>query len=66
MEPWRFAHWRARLKENIRGTRTLEAGIGTDKNINHKTIKNIRRAGWQIKTEAHLSGDIVRWIVAQP
>ena len=180
MESWRFALWRARLKENIRGPRALEVGIGTGKNIkfypqgvditgidfshrmlqrarkraknmrhnvdlmemdvqklrfsdhsfdtvfatfvfcsvpdpvqglmemrrvckpdgrllllehmrpenpflarlfdflaplvvritganiNRKTIENIRRAGWQIETEEHLSGNIVRWIVARP
>lgn len=33
MESWRFALWRARLKENIRGPRALEVGVGTGKNI---------------------------------
>lgn len=35
-------------------------------NINRKTTDNIRRAGWEIETESHLSGDIVRWIIARP
>ena len=35
-------------------------------NINRKTIDNIRKAGWQIKIEEHLSSDIVRWIEAAP
>jgi len=35
-------------------------------NINRKTIDNIRKAGWHIKIEEHLSSDIVRWIEAAP
>ena len=38
----------------------------TGANINRKTMENIRRAGWRIENEEHLSGDIVRWIVARP
>ena len=38
----------------------------TGANINRKTLENIRRAGWRIETEEHLSGDIVRRIVARP
>ena len=38
----------------------------TGANINRKTMENIHRAGWQIENEEHLSGDIVRWIVARP
>jgi ubiquinone/menaquinone biosynthesis C-methylase UbiE len=38
----------------------------TGANINRKTINNIRVAGWQIRTEEHLSSDIVRWIEAVP
>jgi len=35
-------------------------------NINRKTSENIRKAGWRIQREEHLSSDIVRWIEAQP
>jgi ubiquinone/menaquinone biosynthesis C-methylase UbiE len=35
-------------------------------NINRKTTDNIRRAGWHIESEASLSGDIMRWIIAHP
>jgi ubiquinone/menaquinone biosynthesis C-methylase UbiE len=35
-------------------------------NINRRTIDNIQTAGWQIRTEEHLSSDIVRWIEAAP
>jgi len=35
-------------------------------NINRQTIDNIRKAGWHIKIEQHLSSDIVRWIEAAP
>lgn len=35
-------------------------------NINRKTSKNIRQAGWRIRREEHLSSDIVRWIEAEP
>lgn len=38
----------------------------TGANINRKTMENIHRAGWRIENEEHLSGDIVRWIVARP
>jgi ubiquinone/menaquinone biosynthesis C-methylase UbiE len=33
MEHFRFAAWRARLKECIRGNRVLEVGVGTGKNL---------------------------------
>jgi len=35
-------------------------------NINRRTMDNIRRAGWNITVDEHLSSDIVRWIEAQP
>jgi ubiquinone/menaquinone biosynthesis C-methylase UbiE len=35
-------------------------------NINRRTINNIRQAGWQIKVQENLSGDIVKWIEATP
>jgi len=35
-------------------------------NINRRTMKNIRRAGWQIRVEERLSSDIVWWIEAEP
>jgi ubiquinone/menaquinone biosynthesis C-methylase UbiE len=35
-------------------------------NINRRTMDNIKKAGWQILKEEHLSGDIVRWIEAKP
>jgi phosphatidylethanolamine/phosphatidyl-N-methylethanolamine N-methyltransferase len=35
-------------------------------NINRRTMENIKRAGWRIRVEEHLSSDIVRWIEAQP
>jgi ubiquinone/menaquinone biosynthesis C-methylase UbiE len=35
-------------------------------NINRQTINNIRQAGWQIKVQENLSGDIVKWIEATP
>ena len=35
-------------------------------NINRRTMDNIKRSGWQILKEEHLSGDIVRWIEAKP
>ncbi|MGD2127179.1 MAG: methyltransferase domain-containing protein, partial [Desulfobacteraceae bacterium] len=34
-------------------------------NINRRTMENIRMAGWQIRKEEHLSGDVVRWIEAE-
>ncbi|MEJ2099815.1 MAG: class I SAM-dependent methyltransferase [Desulfobacterales bacterium] len=33
-------------------------------NINRRTINNIQQAGWQIKAQENLSGDIVKWIEA--
>lgn len=33
MESWRFAAWRARLRERIRGPLVLEVGVGTGKNV---------------------------------
>ncbi len=38
----------------------------TGANINRRTIENIKKAGWRIKVEEHLSLDIVRWIEAAP
>jgi ubiquinone/menaquinone biosynthesis C-methylase UbiE len=35
-------------------------------NINRRTMDNIKKSGWQILKEDHLSGDIVRWIEAKP
>ena len=35
-------------------------------NINRRTINNIQQAGWQIKAQENLSGDIVKWIEAEP
>jgi ubiquinone/menaquinone biosynthesis C-methylase UbiE len=35
-------------------------------NINRRTRENILKAGWQIRVEEKLSGDIVRWIEAEP
>jgi ubiquinone/menaquinone biosynthesis C-methylase UbiE len=35
-------------------------------NINRRTMENIRRAGWRIQVEEHLSSDMVRWIEAEP
>lgn len=35
-------------------------------NINRRTAENIRKAGWKIQKEEHLSSDIVRWIEAVP
>jgi ubiquinone/menaquinone biosynthesis C-methylase UbiE len=35
-------------------------------NINRRTMKNIRKAGWKIRVEERLSSDIVRWIEAEP
>ena len=35
-------------------------------NINRRTIKNIRSAGWNVQIEENLSSDIVRWIEAVP
>ena len=35
-------------------------------NINRKTMDNIRKAGWSVEVEEHLSSDIVRWIEARP
>jgi ubiquinone/menaquinone biosynthesis C-methylase UbiE len=35
-------------------------------NINRRTIKNIRSAGWTVRIEENLSSDIVRWIEAVP
>ncbi len=35
-------------------------------NINRRTMDNIRRAGWRVTIEEHLSSDIVRWIEARP
>jgi ubiquinone/menaquinone biosynthesis C-methylase UbiE len=35
-------------------------------NINRRTMENIKKAGWQVLKEEHLSGDIVRWIEAKP
>jgi ubiquinone/menaquinone biosynthesis C-methylase UbiE len=35
-------------------------------NINRRTMGNIKKAGWQILKEEHLSGDIVRWVEAEP
>ena len=34
-------------------------------NINRRTMANIRRAGWHVLVEEHLSSDIVRWIEAE-
>ena len=34
-------------------------------NINRRTMKNIRKAGWKIRAEERLSSDIVRWIEAE-
>jgi phosphatidylethanolamine/phosphatidyl-N-methylethanolamine N-methyltransferase len=33
VESWRFAGWRSRLREKIQGTRALEVGVGTGKNM---------------------------------
>lgn len=33
VESWRFAAWRARLRERIRGPLVLEVGVGTGKNV---------------------------------
>jgi len=38
----------------------------TGANINRRTMKNIRKAGWRIRVEERLSSDIVRWIEAEP
>jgi len=35
-------------------------------NINRRTMENIKKAGWQILKEENLSGDIVRWVEAEP
>ena len=35
-------------------------------NINRRTMKNIRKAGWRVQVEEHLSLDVVRWIEAVP
>jgi ubiquinone/menaquinone biosynthesis C-methylase UbiE len=35
-------------------------------NINRRTTNNIEQAGWQIKAQENLSGDIVKWIEAAP
>jgi ubiquinone/menaquinone biosynthesis C-methylase UbiE len=35
-------------------------------NINRRTMDNIKKAGWQILKDEHLSGDIVRWVEARP
>jgi ubiquinone/menaquinone biosynthesis C-methylase UbiE len=35
-------------------------------NINRRTMRNIRKAGWRVQVEEHLSLDIVRWIEAIP
>jgi hypothetical protein len=35
-------------------------------NINRRTVNNIQQAGWQIKAQENLSGDIVKWIEAAP
>ncbi len=35
-------------------------------NINRHTMRNIRKAGWRVQVEEHLSLDIVRWIEAVP
>lgn len=35
-------------------------------NINRRTMKHIRQAGWKIELEEHLSSDIVRWIECRP
>jgi len=35
-------------------------------NINRRTMKNIRRAGWQIRVQDRLSSDIFWWIEAEP
>jgi len=35
-------------------------------NINRRTMRNIRKAGWRGQVEDHLSLDIVRWIEAVP
>ena len=33
VESWRFAAWRSRLREKVQGTRALEVGVGTGKNM---------------------------------
>ena len=35
-------------------------------NINRRTMRNIRKAGWRVQVEEHLSLDVVRWIEAVP
>lgn len=35
VESWRFAGWRARLRQKIRGPSVLEVGVGTGKNMNY-------------------------------
>lgn len=35
-------------------------------NINRKTMETIRKAGWDVQVEEHLTSDIVRWIEARP
>jgi ubiquinone/menaquinone biosynthesis C-methylase UbiE len=35
-------------------------------NINRRTMENIQKAGWKIRSEERLSSDIVRWIEAEP
>jgi ubiquinone/menaquinone biosynthesis C-methylase UbiE len=43
IERWRFASWRSKLRERIRGNRILEVGVGTGKNLlyYHKDVKII-------------------------
>jgi len=38
----------------------------TGANINRRTMDNIRKAGWHVRTEDDLLRDIVRWIEAVP
>jgi ubiquinone/menaquinone biosynthesis C-methylase UbiE len=35
-------------------------------NINRRTMENIQKAGWKIRSEERLSSDIFRWIEAEP
>jgi ubiquinone/menaquinone biosynthesis C-methylase UbiE len=35
-------------------------------NINRRTMENIQKAGWKIRSEERLSSDIVRWIEGEP
>lgn len=36
----------------------------TGANINRRTVENVRKAGWTIRTEENLTSDIVKWIEA--